>query len=62
MKNTATFPLHDGPITCVKFNPDKQTLATGSQDKTVKYWDIENIEKKIKKPMVCIFYIKKRKF
>ena len=62
MKNVATFPLHDGPVTCLKFNPDKQTLATGSQDRSVKYWDIENIEKKLKKQLVGIYHIKKIKF
>ncbi len=36
-----TFNLHDAPITCLKFNPYDLTLATGSADKTVKYWDLE---------------------
>lgn len=28
--------------TCVEFNPQTLTLASGSTDKTVKYWDLEN--------------------
>ena len=37
-----TFSIHDGPVTCLKYNPNDLTLATGSADKTVKYWDLEN--------------------
>ena len=36
-----TFDLHDSPILAVKFNPYDLTLATGSADKTVRYWDLE---------------------
>lgn len=60
MKNVITFPLHDGPITCVKFNPEKQTLATGSQDRTIKYWDVEMNEKKNKRQLVIIFFTKNK--
>jgi len=40
-KSIYTFNLHEAPVTCLKFNPYELTLATGSADKTVKYWDLE---------------------
>ena len=30
--------------TCLEFNPATLTLASGSTDKTVKYWDLENFQ------------------
>lgn len=36
-----TFDLHDSPVLTIKFNPFDLTLATGSADKTVKYWDLD---------------------
>lgn len=38
-----TFDLHDGSVSVVKFNPFDLTLATGSADKTVKYWDLDKM-------------------
>ena len=37
-----TFNLHEGPVTCLQYNPQDLTLASGSKDKTVKYWDLDN--------------------
>ena len=31
-------------VTCLKFNPQNLTLANGSTDKTVKYWDLETFK------------------
>jgi WD40 repeat protein len=36
----ATLLGHDGGITCVDFAPDGIALASGSQDTTIKLWDI----------------------
>ena len=40
-KNISTFSLHEAPVTTTKFNPTEYILATGSIDRTVKYWDLE---------------------
>lgn len=40
-KNIFTFSLHEAPVTTAKFNPTEYILATGSIDRTVKYWDLE---------------------
>ncbi len=40
-KTLYTFNLHSAPVTCLKFNPYDLTLASGSADKTIKYWDLE---------------------
>ncbi len=31
---------HAGPICALAFSRDGKTLASGSQDKTIKFWDI----------------------
>lgn len=36
------FVGHEGPIRCVHFLPDQQQAVTGSNDKTVRLWDIES--------------------
>ena len=41
MKCFQTFDLHNGSVSCLKFNPDDLTLVSGSADKTVKYWDLQ---------------------
>lgn len=31
-------------MTCLQFNPKLLTMANGSSDRTVKYWDLESME------------------
>jgi len=41
-----TFEGHAEPVRCVAFCPDGKTLASGSDDKTIKLWDIATGEPK----------------
>ena len=36
-----TLPSHRGPVTCVAFHPTFSSLASGSEDTTIKIWDWE---------------------
>ena len=36
--------LHEGPITTLDFHPNEFLLASGSQDRTVKFWDLETFD------------------
>ncbi|KAG2548182.1 hypothetical protein PVAP13_9KG149700 [Panicum virgatum] len=38
------FSLHEGPVNCLDFHPHEFLLATGSADKTLKFWDLETFE------------------
>jgi katanin p80 WD40 repeat-containing subunit B1 len=38
------FSLHKGPVNCLDFHPHEFLLATGSADKTLKFWDLETFE------------------
>lgn len=35
------FSDHTGPVTDVEFHPHEFLLASGSLDRTVKFWDLE---------------------
>jgi len=43
-KLVAELPGHSGPVLSVNFHPNEYLLATGSQDKTVRFWDLETFE------------------
>nr|GFD40347.1 katanin p80 WD40 repeat-containing subunit B1 homolog isoform X3 [Tanacetum cinerariifolium] len=38
------FKFHEGHIRSMDFHPLECLLATGSSDKTVKFWDLETFE------------------
>ena len=37
-----SFSWHDGPVVCVRFQPETLTLFSGSKDKTIRSWNVEN--------------------
>jgi len=41
-KDVCSFKAHDGEINSVNFSPDARYLASGSQDGTIKLWNVEN--------------------
>lgn len=43
-KMIADFKLHSGPVTSVKFHPRELLMASGSVDKTVKFYDLERLQ------------------
>ncbi|KAK9115464.1 hypothetical protein Sjap_014411 [Stephania japonica] len=38
------FKYHEGQVQCIDFHPHEFLLATGSADRTVKFWDLETFE------------------
>ena len=43
-KMIADFKLHSGPVTSVQFHPRELLMASGSVDKTVKFYDLDRLE------------------
>ena len=35
---------HGGPVTSVRFHPKEFLMATGSADRTTKFWDLERFD------------------
>jgi katanin p80 WD40 repeat-containing subunit B1 len=40
-KLLANFETPNQSVTCLQFNPQTLTMANGSTDRTVKFWDLE---------------------
>ncbi len=40
----ADFRAHTGPVTSIQFHPKEFVMATGSSDRTAKFWDLEKFE------------------
>ncbi|GJU91763.1 glucan endo-1,3-beta-glucosidase-like protein [Tanacetum coccineum] len=38
------FKYHQGQVQCIDFHPHEFLMATGSADKTVKFWDLETLK------------------
>ena len=38
------FKLHSGAVTSIEFHPNEFLLASGSADRTVKFWDLETMQ------------------
>ena len=41
-KPITTFIQHDAPVTCMKYNPVDKALASGGNDRIIKYWDLDS--------------------
>ena len=54
-----TFVQHDAPVMCVRYNPVDKALASGGNDRTVKYWDLDSYSlvkyKKFHTPQITLF-------
>src|SRR5438552_12430957 len=40
IKELASLKGHDGAVRCVAYSPDGRMLASGSDDSTIKLWDV----------------------
>ncbi|KAF7485275.1 katanin p80 WD40 repeat-containing subunit B1 [Marmota monax] len=38
------FPGHTGPVNVVEFHPNEYLLASGSSDRTIRFWDLEKFQ------------------
>src|SRR5262249_32173556 len=41
----AAFPAHNGRVRDLDFNPDSRILLSAGQDDTIRFWDLENLQK-----------------
>ena len=40
-----TFRAHDGRVSDLDFNPDSRILLSAGRDGTIRFWDLENLQK-----------------
>ncbi|KAL5975636.1 hypothetical protein ACLOJK_019962, partial [Asimina triloba] len=56
LKRNTTLEEHSLLITDVRFSPSMPRLATSSFDKTVRVWDVDNVDPKPNKDLACLVW------
>jgi WD40 repeat protein len=45
-KYSRSFKMHDGPINCLAITSDRHYAITGSDDRSLRVWDLGDVEHK----------------